>query len=178
MPETPVESSHPPHGQKNLGNIPRPGQLQQHDSKAMKKKKESTVAEELEKVWKWHYPSGPTTAAGIFKETYGGKAKIRKRKTKSDTHRRRMNRGCSAHHYSNPLIIVTALREIQFYQRQPGIFIPRAGMQRLVKKMVSEETMGRATRLSREAYAAIHLATEQYLTTWFELVYVNFDLLC
>ena len=88
MPETPVESPHPLHGQKNLGNIPRPGQLQQHDSKAKKKKKASTIAKELEKVWKWHYPSGPTTTAGTFKETYGDKAKIRKWKTKSNTHRR------------------------------------------------------------------------------------------
>ena len=60
---------------------------------------------------------------------------------------------------------------------QPGIFLPRAAMQRLVKKMVFEETRGKATRLSREAYAAIHLAAEHYLTTWFELMYVNVYLL-
>jgi histone H3/H4 len=68
------------------------------------------------------------------------------------------------------LIEVHALNEIKHYQKQQGIIIPRSAFSRLFREILHNQTYT-VTHVSAEAFACTHLAAEEMLTTWFELVY-------
>jgi histone H3/H4 len=116
--------------------------------------------------WSYHKP---TTAQGVRNELYGPKSKPFKRP-------QRHFRPASTSKLRQNADLARALREIRHWQKQTGTIIPRLAMIHTIREVVQDlswEIRGRhrdVLNMSAEAHAALHLAAEAYLTSWFEMI--------
>ena len=72
-------------------------------------------------------------------------------------------------------ILENILREIKYYQRQDALFPPRAPFARVVKEVMTKIAM-QDLRLQSSALAALQWSAEEFLNTWFKMLYVFYDL--
>ena len=78
--------------------------------------------------------------------------------------------------FSPSLLISGWQKEITHYQKVLGIVVPRAPFNRLVREIVNDLLPpGINIHMALEALAALHLATEEFIVTYFQLMYVLND---
>ena len=108
----------------------------------------------------------PTTYRGKVNDMYGPKVKVRKRPSGLQVRRKS---GCT-YCFFTALIEDHALKEIEYYQRQIGILIPRSAFVRLCREILFQvHPLGTTTRMTASAFAALQQVSESIIVMFFEL---------